>query len=301
MMNPFHYIRGLINSLKSMQENVARIEPTLHKIQEALGRVEGRQVQLSGSNNLKDNEYRVFSQWGEDGIIQFLLRHIKIAHKIFVEFGVQNYTESNTRFLLVNNNWAGLVIDGSGDNIAYIRKDPIYWRYNLKAVHSFITKANINNIILENGIKGDIGLLSIDIDGNDYWVWESITVINPSIVIVEYNHRFGKEQAVTIPYDENFVREKAHYSAIYYGASLKALCLLAKRKGYAFIGCNTAGNNAFFLRKDLIPYGLREITTEDGFVSGKFRESRDRDGNLLFLSLEEEAQLITTLPLVVVE
>jgi hypothetical protein len=301
MMNPFHYIRGLINSLKSMQENVARIEPTLHKIQEALGRVEGRQVQLSGSNNLKDNEYRVFSQWGEDGIIQFLLRHIKIAHKIFVEFGVQNYTESNTRFLLVNNNWAGLVIDGSGDNIAYIRKDPIYWRYNLKAVHSFITKANINNIILENGIKGDIGLLSIDIDGNDYWVWESITVINPSIVIVEYNHRFGKEQAVTIPYDENFVREKAHYSAIYYGASLKALCLLAKRKGYAFIGCNTAGNNAFFLRKDLMPYGLREITTEDGFVSGKFRESRDRDGNLLFLSLEEEAQLITTLPLVVVE
>ncbi|MFM6343717.1 MAG: hypothetical protein ACKPFK_01030, partial [Dolichospermum sp.] len=106
-------------------------------------------------------EFRAFSQWGEDGIIQFLIRNVPINRKIFVEFGVQNYTESNTRFLLINNNWSGLVIDGGSEEIYYIKNDPIYWQYNLKAVNSFITKDNINQIISDNGIQGEIGLLSV--------------------------------------------------------------------------------------------------------------------------------------------
>ncbi|MFM6253830.1 MAG: hypothetical protein ACKPEQ_32600, partial [Dolichospermum sp.] len=84
----------------------------------------------------------------------------------------------------------------------------------------------------------------MDIDGNDYWVWQAIDCINPAIVISEYNFRFGANKAVTVPYDASFVRSKAHYSNIYYGASLKALCILADKKGYAFVGCNSAGNNA---------------------------------------------------------
>ena len=194
-----------------------------------------------------------------------------------------------------------MVIDGSKENIEYVKNDPIYWQYNLKAVNAFITRENINALIAENGVSGEIGILSVDIDGNDYWVWESITVVNPSIIIVEYNHRFGKEKAMTIPYDEQFVREKAHFSTIYYGASLKALCLLAGKKGYAFVGCNSAGNNAFFVRKDTMTEGLREITAEEGFVAGSFRESRDKDGKLLFLSPEEEAQILASLPLVEVK
>jgi hypothetical protein len=298
----------ILKKLQAKQQQSNRIEnqqaktkSTLHKIQEALGRIENRQLQIIDSKNIKENEFRVFSQWGEDGIIQFLIRNVNVSNKIFVEFGVENYTESNTRFLLVNNNWSGLVIDGSLENISYIKKDPIYWQHNLKVVASFIDKNNINQIISENGIQGEIGILSVDIDGNDYWVWQSIDVVNPAIVVTEYNFRFGRDKAVTTPYDPNFVRTKAHYSTIYYGASLKALYLLAQKKGYAFVGCNTAGNNAFFVRRDLKPDCIKELTLEEGYVAGHFRESRDREGNLLFLSNEEEKQLIASLPLIEVE
>ena len=65
-----------------------------------------------------------------------------------------------------------------------IKGDDIYWRYNLKAEHAFVSRENINDLIRRNGIIGEIGILSIDIDGNDYWVWEAIDVIKPSVVIV---------------------------------------------------------------------------------------------------------------------
>jgi hypothetical protein len=278
-----------------------QLSPTLQKLQEAVGRIESRQLDILNHKSIAENEFRAFSQWGEDGIIQYLIKNIEIPKNIFVEFGTQNYTESNTRFLLINNNWSGLVIDGSSDNIAYIKSDPIYWQYNLKAVDSFVTKDNINQILLENGIHGDIGLLSVDIDGNDYWVWQSIDSINPAIVISEYNFRFGATRAVTVPYDAKFFRTKAHYSNIYYGASLKALCILATKKGYTFIGCNSAGNNAFFVRNDLKPDALKEITSEEGYVAAQFRESRDEFGGLIYLSLEEEQKILNSLPLVGIE
>ena len=220
------------------------------------------------------------------------MRHIAVGRKIFVEFGVENYTESNTRFLLMNDNWAGLVIDGSAKNVDYIKKDDIYWRFNLKAENAFINRENINDLIRQNGIEGEIGLLSIDIDGNDYWVWEAINVVVPSIVVVEYNARFGPERAVTVPYDAAFVRTIAHPSNIYYGASLAALCLLGKRKGYSFVGCNAAGNNAFFVRTELRPLALLELTSVEGFVRSQFRESRDADGALVFLTDAQEAAIL---------
>jgi hypothetical protein len=274
------------------------LDSKFHQIQEILGRIENRQLQCMDIKSIVDNEFKVFSQWGEDGIIQFLIRHVNIKHKIFVEFGVQNYTESNTRFLLINNNWKGLVMDASKKNIKYIKADPIFWRYDLTAVYAFITRDNINQLLRANGVTGDIGLLSIDIDGNDYWVWKTITVVQPAIVIIEYNHRFGADRAVTIPYDENFIRSNAHYSNIYYGASLKAFYLLAQEKGYAFVGCNRAGNNAFFVRRDLKPAELKEFTVEEGFAAGRFRESRDERGDLNYLSLQEEQKIIDGLPLV---
>ena len=273
----------------------------MHKLQESVGRIENRQIDGFAKNSISENEFRAFSQWGEDGIIQYLIRNINISRKIFIEFGVQNYTESNTRFLLINNNWSGLVIDGGSDYITYIKNDPIYWQYNLKAVNSFITRDNINQIFLDNGIQGEIGLLSVDIDGNDYWVWEAINSVNPAIVVSEYNFRFGATRAVTVPYDAGFVRTKAHHSNIYYGASLKALCILANKKGYSFVGCNSTGNNAFFVRNDLKIDSLKELTSEEGYVTAQFRESRDEFGNLLYLSLEEEQKLLNSLPLVSID
>ncbi|MEA5559225.1 hypothetical protein [Nodularia spumigena] len=293
----FKKIKNKLELLNLIYLDIKKTQYTLTKLQESIGRLELRQLEYLGKTEINQNEFKVFSQWGEDGIIQMLLRHIKIPNKIFIEFGVENYTESNTRFLLVNDNWAGLVIDGSHEHISYIKQDSIYWQHNLKAVQAFIDRDNINKIIAENGIKGEIGILSIDIDGNDYWVWEAIDVVNPAIVITEYNSRFGKDKSVTIPYDPSFIRSRAHYSMIYYGASLKALCLLAEKKGYVFVGCNSAGVNAFFIRKDLKPDNIRELTLEEGYVAAKFRESRNQEGELIFLNMEEEQKILSSLPL----
>jgi hypothetical protein len=242
-------------------------------------------------------EYRVFSQAGDDGIIQRLVRKVPIREQIFVEFGVANYLESNTRFLLLKDNWSGLIIDASQRNIDFIKRDPIYMRHALRALCAFVKATNINRLLEDNLPTNSIGLLSIDLDGNDYWIWKAIHSVEPAIVVTEYNFRFGPSRAVTVPYDENFRRARAHYSHIYYGASLKALWILAKEKGYDLVCCNSYGNNAFWVRKDRRPASLPALSPEEAYCPGKFRESRDRKGHLTFLSPEEELKILETLPL----
>jgi hypothetical protein len=291
-------MKNKIGYLKKAINRTVKLDRDIEQIKQALGRLEHRQLQLISNKDIQSHEFKVFSQNGEDGIIQFLVDNVHIENPIFIEFGIQDYTESNTRFLLTNNNWSGLVIDGNQDNIDYVIKDRIYWQYNLKAVEAFITKDNVNDLFRKNGLQGEIGLLSIDIDGNDYWVWQAIDSVNPAIVVAEYNHRFGKDKAVTVPYDEKFFRTDAHYSNVYFGASLRALVNLGKQKGYDFVGCNKIGANAFFVREDLRPDYIQELSVEEGFVAGKIRESRDKNGRLSFLSPEEEKKLISSLPLV---
>lgn len=250
------------------------------------------QFKLDGIfEDIHKSEFKVFSQFGEDGIIQYLINNIDIENKIFIEFGVENYTESNTRFLLMNNNWKGLVIDGNKANIEYIRNDPLYWKYDLTAKHCFITKENINKVISDMNFSGELGILSIDIDGNDYWIWECINVVEPVIVIIEYNSVFGNKHAITIPFDPTFNKTKAHYSNLFFGCSLKALYLLAQRKGYVFVGSNSNGNNAFFIRKDKIG-NIKQVQVESGYVKSKFRQSRDQKGHLSYVSGDECLKII---------
>jgi len=286
-------------SLMSALEGLARMPERLRRMQEALGRIESRQ--LAAAAGIRAAEFQVYSQWGEDGIVQWLLRQVPVGNRLFVEFGVGDYTESNTRFLLVAGNWSGLVIDSSAAHIERLRRDPVYWQHNLKSECAFVTAENIDALLERHGIAGDIGLLSIDIDGNDYWVWRAVSGVRPAIVIVEYNARFGAERAVTVPYDPAFDRRKAHYSCLYYGASLAALARLADRKGYALVGCNSAGNNAFFVRRDRLGPPLRECTALEAYVQAGFREARERSGKLAFLSPEQEQALLEGLPLVEVD
>jgi len=281
-----------------MQTQLEQSDRRLHYAQEALGRIESRQLSNIKSDNLNDYEFRVFSQWGEDGIIQHLIRSIDIPIKHFVEFGVQNYRESNTRFLLVNNNWSGLVMDDSAENIERIIKDLVYWAYDIKPVQAFVTQDNINELLRENRVTGEIGLLSIDIDGNDFWIWRAIDVINPVIVVIEYNHRFGQQAAVTIPYQEKFDRTKTGLAPIYFGASLQALCWLAKRKGYVFVGCGSNGVNAFFVRRDKQPQHIRELSPEEGYFEGKFNETFDENGICVKKDRAEEKDLLMKMELV---
>lgn len=241
--------------------------------------------------SLDEVEFKVFSQWGDDGIIQYLIHHIDIPEKTFVEFGVENYTESNTRFLLMNNNWSGFIMDGSENHIDYIRKDSIYWKYDLQCKAAFITAENVNDLIASAGFGPELGILHIDIDGNDYWVWKAVHVVNPVIVIVEYNSIFGPEKTWTVPYAADYHRTSYHYSNLMFGASVQAFCDLAEEKGYAFVGCNSAGNNAYFVRKDKIGQ-LPVHTSQSGFRISKFKESRNERGELDFKRLSERLDAV---------
>lgn len=262
-----------------------------------LGRLLSDQNSKSNFDKISDYEFQVFSQWGEDGIIQHLVRKLNISNKIFVEFGVETYHEANTRFLLMKDNWSGLIIDGSKANIDLIKNQSLYWRYSLTAVDAFITAENINSIITSNRINGEIGILSVDIDGNDYWVTKAIDCIQPILLINEYNSVFGPDRAISVPYDQSFVRTSAHYSNLYYGASLAAFTHLANKKGYALVGCNSNGNNAFYVRRDHLST-LKELSTKEAFVDAKFREARDKDGKLLFLSDSNRYKYIQGLPVI---
>jgi hypothetical protein len=251
-------------------------------------------------DQLADAEFKVFSQFGDDGIIQYLIQQACVRSTTFVEFGVENYAEANTRFLLLNDNWTGLILDADVSNMEAVKRDEVYWRHALTAVPAFISKDNINQLLADKGFTGEIGLLSIDIDGNDYWVWEAITVVQPAIVVIEYNSVFGPHRAVSISYDERFQRYVAHHSGLYWGCSLKAACLLAKRKGYAFVGCNGNGNNAYFVRNDCLG-ALRPLSVDEGYVSSRFRDSRDQDGRLTYVSGSARLRAIADMPVVDVE
>lgn len=250
-------------------------------------------------------EFSVFSQNGEDGIIDFLIELLEIEQnpdyqKAFVEFGVQNYTESNTRFLLEKRNWFGCVIDGSKENITYIKHDNIYWRHDLEAIHSFITKDNIDKIISDwlksRDIKKDIALLSIDIDGVDYYVWENISCISPAIVIIEFNALFGAKEKISVPYRDDFTREKAHYSNLFFGASIQALIHLGKLKNYTFVGADKSGTNLFFVKTNLLGkcknIKVRSAQEYCDFHLARQSRSSKKNGELTYLHTKSRIQEI---------
>lgn len=254
-------------------------------------RIYANAVQDKRLRSLEEAEFQVYSQFGEDGIIQWLIHNVAIDNKTFIEFGVEDYTEANTRFLLMNNNWSGLVMDGSEANMKRLNSWDYLWKYDLTAVAAFITKDNINQIILDAGFQGDIGILSIDLDGNDWWILNAIECVSPRILICEYNNIFGDEKKVTVPYDAEFVRTKKHYSNLYWGCSIAAFRGWAKENGYYYMGSNSAGNNAFFVRKDCIE-PEKVPADADVFVESRYRESRDEKGNLTYLKGIERLKYI---------
>jgi hypothetical protein len=252
-------------------------------------------------DNIQDYEFQIFSQFGDDGIIRYLINNIKNIENKFIEFGVENYEEANTKFLLESFNWEGLIIDSNNNYVSDIKKKNYYWRYNLNVANEFISKENINSIINDNNFSGEIGILSIDIDGNDYWIWEEINAVNPSIVIIEYNALFGDELSVTIPYNKNFSRNNNQKDNVYYGASLNALFKLGNKKNYSLICTNSNGNNAYFLRNDLIPvdhYLIKQRTPQECFNRNSFKEVKDLKNNFIKLSKEEEFEIINKFDLI---
>ena len=236
--------------------------------------------------NLKDIEFKVFSQWGEDGIIEWIISKTNKIPEIFIEIGTEDYVESNTRFLLQNRNWDGYLIEANSEDVKKIKKKTFFWKHKLKISNSFINKENINTELEKMKIPKKIGLLSIDIDSIDYWVLKELNKIDPIIIICEFNPLFGKKKEVTVKYKKKFIRNDEHYSNLFYGASIQAYIKLLKSRDYKFIGTNSAGNNAFFIKKKY-SHNIFKTLKEIKIFSSKFRESRNKKNALNFLSTKD--------------
>jgi hypothetical protein len=245
---------------------------------------------------LEDVEIKIFSQNGEDGIIDYLVKKLEIKKPNFIEIGIQDYSESNTRFLYEQYYSSGLVIDSQIN----LRENVLIsglnlWKGDLRIVEKFISSRNIKKVLLEN-CDFNVDIFSIDIDGIDYWVLNNLPdTIKPKIIIVEYNSIFGHDLEVTVPDIENFSRDSYHFSNLCYGASLKAYVNLMKFKGYYFLGVNRLRNNAFFISnnysKETYFPNIKKLSMEE-CTNSLFRESRSLDGNLNYLSAKDRKKQI---------
>jgi hypothetical protein len=204
------------------------------------------QLPADQKSKFKREEVRVYSQNGEDGILLYIFSKIGTTNRTTVEFGVGDGTQCNSVNLILNFGWNGLFIEG---NTAAVRRGRAYFEWKgidrLKFKNDFITAENINQLISDANISGEIDLLNVDIDGNDYWVWKAIHCIKPRVVVVEYNSSFGPEKSVTVPYKPDFNRWDYHKSGWYHGASITALNKLCSDKGYELVACDSNGVNAF--------------------------------------------------------
>jgi hypothetical protein len=192
--------------------------------------------------------YKVYSQNDEDGIIAEIFRRIGATSRTFVEFGVETGVECNTAKLLVEG-WRGLWIESNAASAAAMRRAfaPFITDGKLVLQQSLVTAENINALIDKAGFSGEIDLLSIDIDGNDYWAWKAIKAVEPRVVVIEYNATLRPPMALVVPYRSDAKWDGSNH----YGASLEALVRLAAAKNYRLVGCSIAGVNAFFVRADL--------------------------------------------------
>jgi len=220
---------------------------------------------------LSDAEMKIFSQSGEDGIIDFILNGINKKKDIkFVEIGTGDYEEANTRYIVETRPCTGLLIDLSSE-INFVKKRNFYWQNQIYIENSRVSPENVNLILEKHDFVNNFDILSLDIDGLDYWVLEKINLTNVSLVVCEYNPLFGSEYCLTIPNIENFNREK--YSKLYFGASLKAFIKLMKNKGFIFLGSNSFCNNAFFINANHSKkFDNLVIDNLSNYVDFKFRE-----------------------------
>ena len=257
-------VRRQREQLAAIGDRLARLETSQDAMNEALAKVFKRVVHLEPElhavlrtlhldhqalpypERLMAQRYRLTSQNEEDGMTLSLFDQIGVTNRRFAEIG-SGLSGGNSACLAQELGWTGLMVDGDAERMVQVgRRFP-----GVAAVAAWVTRENINALITNAGLEGELDFLSIDLDGNDYWVWEALIACSPRVVVIEYNSSFGPDRAVTIPYDPKFDRH--NYRFIYYGASLAALAKLGAAKGYRLVATEPTGVNAYFLRHDVEP------------------------------------------------
>ena len=239
---------------------------------------------------INKHEKRVFSQNGEDGVIEYIFNNIGTTNKIFVEFGF-HVTQNNSKNLIQNHGFKGLFIDSK-----------IPQQYRNKTVNdihyceSWITRGNINTIIGKH-YNGEIDFLSIDVDGVDLYLLDVINVVKPRLICIEYCSSIGNELSVTVKYKDNFDRHEEHPCGFYCNASLQATINVMKKKGYKFVG-SVYGLNAFFVRNDCTMNNLKELTCKEGWqphYGRTYKSAKRWDGEVKKVSIEQQYEWIKDL------
>jgi hypothetical protein len=236
---------------------------------------------------LEDVDYKIFSQNGEDGILDYLLTCLKIDKPKFIEIGVGDYHESNTRFIFERTSCKGLIIDIIEDFKKKVSQNTKVWRGDLNILSKKIDSENFIPTIKEYNFKDNVDIFSIDVDGIDYWILEKIPKKFSKIIVAEFNPYFGSELSITVPNDPNFNRTNYHYSNLCFGASLKAIIELLSKKGFIFLGTNLFRNNVFFVNedfKDQLSIDFPDTKDLSKFTNANFRESREINNNLTLIS-----------------
>ncbi len=250
--------------------------------------------ELIDKQAIEKYEYSLYSQNGEDGILRYLFSEIGFGSKLFLEFGF-GITESNSLRLILKEGFGGVFIDGNELSVQHFNHAAkLFGITNVQAISKFLNLNNLETTITQSRLPQEIDLLSIDVDGNDYWFWEAIKSLSPRIVIIEYNASLGLELSLSTLYDPVFNRHEKHSSGLYCGASIKAFEILGKEKGYSLIGCESNGVNAFFVRDDCLTENINVISSQLAYRPHKRRLERG-------LSIEQQFTIIKDMPFVNIE
>lgn len=232
---------------------------------------------------------RVFSQWNEDKILLELIKRLRPPNTFF-EFGVEDFQEANCRFLAEYLNWTGVVLDSDSNNKDSFISSYRSWSTNVDFGVEFVTADNVNEIAAKYDVPTHVGVISIDVDGNDVWILEALTAVSADILVVEYNAAFGN-YCLALPYEPSFKRNMASEKNLLYGASLSAVTLMAERQGYRFVCVNSHKNNAFFVANSLfdsLELELPDLSGGEFIVREYVREgNRLAKADIMTLSLEQ--------------
>ncbi|MAJ29262.1 hypothetical protein CBD41_07560 [bacterium TMED181] len=228
---------------------------------------------------LEDYEAGCHSQNGEDGCLLEILSRIGSTRGVVVEIGCGAAVESNSALLISEFGWQGILIDADGQQIMkakeFYRAENVLDSVQLN--QCMVSPENADGLISEMLLGRDVNVISIDVDGWDFWIWNALASYRPAVFVIEVNASFGSEASVTIPYSYSALGHDPYHHEFrgwHHGASVSAMVALGKRLGYSLVHIESSGTNAFFVHNEAMNSSLKEIEPQQAWRPHQFRSRR---------------------------